>query len=77
MTMNKAYNPTWFPYNELSQITPMPAAWDRTASGPEQLRHHGLADCAAVYSYLDSQSKDAVRLGVARRSGRSWTGRGS
>ena len=36
--MNKAYNPTWFPYNELSQITPMPKAWDRTASGPEQLR---------------------------------------
>jgi peptide/nickel transport system substrate-binding protein len=26
MTMNKAYYPTWFTYNELSQITPMPQA---------------------------------------------------
>ena len=34
MTMNKAYSPTWFLYNDLSQITPMPATWDRTASGP-------------------------------------------
>ncbi len=42
MTMNKAYNPTWFTSNELSQITPMPEAWDRTASGPEPLHHHGV-----------------------------------
>src|SRR5277367_2630566 len=27
MTMDKAYFPTWFTYNELSQITPMPQAW--------------------------------------------------
>jgi len=35
-TLNAAYNPTWFLYNELSQITPMPqASWDQlTASGP-------------------------------------------
>src|SRR5580698_7002619 len=33
MTMNKQYNPTWFTYNELSQITPMPMAWDITALG--------------------------------------------
>ena len=39
MTMDKAYSPTWFLYNELSQVTPMPAAWDRTAVRPEQLRH--------------------------------------
>jgi len=56
MTMNKAYNPTWFTYNELSQITPMPVAWDRTASGPSDCATT-VKDCAAVYSYLDSQSK--------------------
>ena len=39
MVMNKAYSPTWWQYNELSQITPIPAAWDRTACGPEPLRH--------------------------------------
>src|SRR5579859_1699456 len=56
MTMNKAYNPTWFTYNELSQITPMPKAWDRTASGPSDCTDNE-SDCAAVYSYLDGQSK--------------------
>jgi peptide/nickel transport system substrate-binding protein len=57
MTMNKAYNPQWFTYNELSQITPMPQAWDRTASGPSHCTTT-VSDCAAVYSYLDSQSKN-------------------
>jgi peptide/nickel transport system substrate-binding protein len=57
MTMNQAYNPTWFTSNELSQITPMPQAWDRTASGPSNCATT-VSDCAAVYSYLDSQSKD-------------------
>lgn len=56
MTMKKAYNPTWFTYNELSQITPMPVAWDRTASGPSDCATV-VADCAKVYAYLDSQSK--------------------
>src|SRR5580692_9862016 len=57
MTMNKAYNPTWFTYNELSQITPMPQAWDVTASGPSNCTTT-VSDCAAVYAYLDSQSKN-------------------
>ncbi len=56
MTMNKAYNPTWFTYNELSQITPMPQAWDVTASGASKCATT-VSDCAAVYAYLDSQSK--------------------
>ena len=56
MTMNKAYNQTWFTSNELSQITPMPEAWDRTASGASHCTTT-VSDCAAVYSYLDSQSK--------------------
>jgi peptide/nickel transport system substrate-binding protein len=56
MTMNKDYNHTWFTYNELSQITPMPNAWDRTASGASDCAGN-VSDCAAVYSYLDSQSK--------------------
>ena len=30
---NKAYNRDWFTYNELSQITPMPVAWDISAKG--------------------------------------------
>src|SRR5580692_6612951 len=57
MVMDKAYSPTWFQYNELSQVTPMPAAWDRTASGPSSC-DTTVSDCAAVYSYLNDQSKD-------------------
>jgi peptide/nickel transport system substrate-binding protein len=57
MTMDKSYNHNWFVYNELSQITPMPEAWDRTASGPSHCSTVP-ADCAAVYSYLNDQSKD-------------------
>jgi peptide/nickel transport system substrate-binding protein len=56
MTMNKSYSHNWFLYNELSQITPMPEAWDRTASGPSHCSTV-VADCAAVYNYLNAQSK--------------------
>lgn len=43
MKMNKPYNTTWFTYNELSQITPLPAAWDRTA--PQAARSSTSATC--------------------------------
>ena len=57
--MDKAYSPTWFLYNQLSQITPMPAAWDRTASGPSHC-DTTVSDCAAVYDYLNTQAKDVT-----------------
>src|ERR1700735_1785373 len=57
MTMDKSYSHNWFLYNELSQITPMPEAWDKTASGPSHCSTTP-SDCAAVYSYLNAQSKD-------------------
>jgi peptide/nickel transport system substrate-binding protein len=57
MTMDKAYSHNWFLYNELSQITPMPEAWDRTASGPSHCSTT-VSDCAAVYNYLNAESKD-------------------
>ena len=56
MEMKKAYNHTWFTSNELSQITPMPQAWDVTAEGASHCTTT-VSDCSAVYSYLDSQSK--------------------
>src|SRR5215469_3576453 len=56
MTMSKNYSPTWFVYNDLSQVTPMPEAWDRTAAGPSQCSTN-VKDCAKVYTYLDAQSK--------------------
>ncbi|CAG4904949.1 ABC transporter substrate-binding protein [Acidithrix sp. C25] len=65
--LNKSYNPTWFTYNELSQITPMPMAWDITAAGqtppsptatnaPDQT----TAGAVAVYNYLNSLSKNTT-----------------
>jgi len=57
MTMDQAYSPLWFQYNELSQITPMPEAWDRTASGPSHCSTTA-SDCAKVYAYLDAQAKN-------------------
>ena len=76
MTMDKAYSPTWFLYNELSQITPMPAAWDRTASGAEQLRHHGQRLRRRLQlPERPGQGRDRLR-GVADLWA-SWTGRGS
>jgi peptide/nickel transport system substrate-binding protein len=33
ITTKTPVNPNWFTYNELSQITPMPMAWDISASG--------------------------------------------
>jgi peptide/nickel transport system substrate-binding protein len=56
MTTNKAYSHSWFLYNDLSQITPMPPAWDKTASGPSNCATK-VSDCAAVYKYLDQQAK--------------------
>jgi peptide/nickel transport system substrate-binding protein len=57
MVMDQGYSPTWFLYNELSQITPMPTAWDRTASGASRCGT-AVSDCAAVYNYLNGQAKD-------------------
>jgi peptide/nickel transport system substrate-binding protein len=62
--LNKAYNPTWFLYNELSQIYPVPLAWDRTSlSQPAPTSDNGhlpdstKAGAEAVYKFLDTQSK--------------------
>src|SRR5258705_484146 len=33
MTIIGPYSKRWFTYNELSQVTPMPLAWDTTGSG--------------------------------------------
>jgi peptide/nickel transport system substrate-binding protein len=59
MTMDKTYSTDWFLYNELSQVVPMPAAWDRTASGPSNC-DTTVSACAAVYNYLNDQAKDVT-----------------
>ena len=66
LELNRSYNPVWFTNNELSQITPLPLAWDRTSlstSGPTPTESRaGLPDthpagAAAVYRFLNGQAK--------------------
>jgi peptide/nickel transport system substrate-binding protein len=65
LNLDKAYNQTWFLDNELSQITPMPMAWDMTsatAKGSCATATLGSAAaktaCAADYAYLSKQAAD-------------------
>ncbi len=65
LTFNKAYDPNWVILNELSQLTPMPLAWDRTSlsqPAPTSDNGHlpdaaGTSSAAAVYKFLDGESK--------------------
>ncbi len=63
--LNKSYSPTWFTYNELSQITPLPIAWDRTslsqpAPSPTaaNLPDTTTAGAVSVYKFLNAQAGD-------------------
>ena len=40
LQLNRSYNPIWFTNNELSQITPLPLAWDVTAIERTASRQH-------------------------------------
>ncbi len=61
LNLNKAYSTNWYLYNELSQVTPMPLAWDITKAGaaPGSGGCSSLhptsataADCAKVWTFL-------------------------
>jgi peptide/nickel transport system substrate-binding protein len=60
LTLNRSYNPTWFTYNQLSQLTPIPQqAWDKTsASGPVGDYDLTVQGAEKVYNFLAGQSKD-------------------
>ena len=63
LRLNGSYNPFWFTYNELSQITPLPMAWDRTslsAPAPSPTAAHlpdtTPAGARAVYAFLNHEA---------------------
>jgi len=61
--LTKTYASTWFTYNQLAEITPMPLAWDVTHAGAKAGSggcHTSAADCAAVWSFLTAQAKDTA-----------------
>ncbi|HZD66956.1 MAG TPA: ABC transporter substrate-binding protein [Acidimicrobiales bacterium] len=58
--LNKPYSHHWFLYNELSQVTPMPQAWDVTSLGAKPGSGGcatNVSKCAAVYKFLTAQAK--------------------
>jgi peptide/nickel transport system substrate-binding protein len=71
LRLNRHYNPVWFTSNELSQITPLPLAWDRTSlagcpssgctvpsvSSTSRRPDQTVAGARAVYGFLNAQAK--------------------
>lgn len=67
-TFDKAYSRQWVLKNQLSTITPLPKAWDRTADGPANASG-SIADVEAVYAYLMREQGDICDEGNAHRAG--------
>jgi peptide/nickel transport system substrate-binding protein len=65
LTLNGSYNPTWFTYDQLSQITPLPTqAWDKTSlSGKTGNDDETTAGAKAVFAFLTAQSQDISTYG--------------
>ncbi|MGH3166508.1 MAG: ABC transporter substrate-binding protein, partial [Trebonia sp.] len=55
--LKTAYSPDWFTDNELSQITPLPMAWDKTSATAKGSCATSVSSCAAVWTYLYAQAK--------------------
>jgi peptide/nickel transport system substrate-binding protein len=59
------YSENWFTDNELSQITPMPMAWDVTGPGQHGNCEKVASACGPVYNYLNKQAKDVSSYGTS------------
>ena len=67
LQLNKAYSSTWYTYNQLAELTPMPEAWDVTSAGATSgsggcltdSAADGWAKCKAVWAFMTAQSKIA------------------
>ena len=71
LTLTGSYNPTWFTYDQLSQITPLPAQeWIRPV-GKVGSYDMTTAGAKAVFAFLTAQSKDVASYG----SNPLWQGR--
>jgi peptide/nickel transport system substrate-binding protein len=65
--LKSAVSSIWFTYNQLAEITPMPAAWDVTSAGAKagsggcatDSAADKWAKCTAVYNFLSAQAKNA------------------
>jgi peptide/nickel transport system substrate-binding protein len=66
-TFDRAYSKNWVLLNQLTMITPMPRAWDRTADGPADATHH-KEQVDAVYEFLMAENGDMVAETNAHRT---------
>jgi peptide/nickel transport system substrate-binding protein len=60
LQLTKPYASTWFTYNQLAEITPMPLAWDVTSTGAKAGSggcNKSAANCKAVFNFLNTQAK--------------------
>jgi len=65
LTLTGSFNPTWFTYDQLSQITPLPRAWDKTsATGKVGNYDQTTSGAKAVFNFLTAQSKDIATYGT-------------
>jgi peptide/nickel transport system substrate-binding protein len=66
ITLDSNYNPTWYLYNELSQITPMANAWDVTSLTGAP----GSGGCSAV---LNGQQMTGMEKSIQTACTKVWT----
>jgi peptide/nickel transport system substrate-binding protein len=67
LNLKSAVSSIWFTYNQLAEITPMPAAWDVTSAGAKagsggcatDTAADKYAKCTAVYNFMSGQAKNA------------------
>ncbi len=64
-TLSGAVNPYWWTYNEMSQITPLPVAWDVTGTGGAP----GSGGCSSAAYGTDDTGCDAVYTYVSNAAG--------
>jgi peptide/nickel transport system substrate-binding protein len=58
-TFDEVYSRNWVLMNQLTMITPMPRAWDRTADGPADATTD-ISQVEAVYEFLMAENGDMV-----------------
>ncbi|MCW2642716.1 MAG: extracellular solute-binding protein family 5 [Dactylosporangium sp.] len=66
LQLSEAYNPQWFTYNELSQLTPIPQhTWDKTSpSGTVGDFDRTPATARQVWTMLDAAAQDTSSYGA-------------
>jgi peptide/nickel transport system substrate-binding protein len=65
LQLKTAYSPSWFTDNELSQITPLPMAWDKTSATASGSCATKVSSCPAVWQYLYNQAKQLSTYGTS------------